>query len=56
MSKDRAHDNSRVSKHEESRSDYFERKFGYELANPKADTHEDEYNDANKRLTGENHG
>jgi hypothetical protein len=53
MAKDRAHDTNRVSKHDESRNDYFERKFGYELANPKADTHEDEYHDANKRLTGE---
>ena len=56
MAKDRANDNNRVSRHEESRNDYFERKFGAELANPKIDTHEDEYEDANKRLTGENLG
>lgn len=53
MAKDRSHDNNRVSDYEESRSEYFERKFGYELLNPKKDTHEDEYEDANKRLTGE---
>lgn len=56
MANDRAYDRNRVSDYEESRSDYFERKFGAELVNPKIDTHEDEYEDANKRLTGENHG
>ena len=48
--KDRANDSGRVSKHEESRDDYFGRKFGYELAHPQVDTHEAEYDEANKRL------
>ena len=56
MADNRANNSNRVSDYEESRSDYFERKFGAELMNPKIDTHEDEYEDANKRLTGENHG
>jgi hypothetical protein len=48
--KDRANDSGRASNHEEDRSDYFTRKFGYELANPQLDTHEAEYDAANKRL------
>lgn len=54
MAKDRSHDSTRVSHHEEDRNEYFQRKFGYELAHPQPDTHEAEYEDANKRLTGEN--
>jgi len=51
MAQDRAHDTSRVSHHEENRNEYFQRKFGYELANPQPDTHEAEYQEADKRLS-----
>jgi hypothetical protein len=51
VSKDRAHDSKRVSHHEEDRNEYFQGKFGYELANPQPDTHEAEYDAANKRLS-----
>lgn len=53
MAKDRSKDNARKSNYAETRTDYFERKFGYDLANPKIDTHESEYEDANKDLAGE---
>jgi hypothetical protein len=54
MSKDRAHDENRVPDYEESRNEYFERKFGAELAYPQPDTHEEEREAANKRLPEEN--
>lgn len=50
MAKDRSHDSHRVSQHEEDRNEYFQRKFGYELANPQPDTHEAEYEEANRHL------
>jgi hypothetical protein len=50
MPKDRANDPKRVSDYQESRQDYMERKFGYELAHPQPDTHEAEYEDANRHL------
>jgi hypothetical protein len=31
-------------------NEYFEKKFGYELANPQPDTHEAEYEEANRNL------
>ena len=48
--KDRANDSGRVSKHEESRDDYFGRKFGYELAHPPEDTYEQERAAAEERM------
>jgi hypothetical protein len=51
MTKDRSHDSKRVSHHEEDRNDYFQRKFGYELANPQPDTYEQEREEADKRLS-----
>jgi hypothetical protein len=51
MANDRAHNTNRVSHHEEDRNDYFTRKFGYELANPQVDTHEQEREEADKRLS-----
>jgi hypothetical protein len=54
MAKDRSQDTNRVSKHEESREDYFGRKFGYELANPKADNYEDQKQAAGRKMAEEN--
>jgi hypothetical protein len=51
MAKDRASDSNRVANYEEERNDYFQRKFGYDLANPQANTHESEYEEADKRLS-----
>jgi hypothetical protein len=53
MPKDRARDTKRISKHEESRDDYFGRKFGYELAYPKADTYEAEKEAADQKMAKE---
>ena len=50
MPKDRAKNTNRVSDYEETRNEYFEKKFGYELANPQPDTHEAEYEEANRNL------
>lgn len=50
MAKDRAHDTHRVPDYEEDRNEYFQRKFGYELAHPQPDTHEAEYEEANRHL------
>jgi hypothetical protein len=53
MADDRANDPHRVSEHEEDRQDYFSRKFGYELANPKPDTYEDEKEAAGRKMKEE---
>lgn len=51
MAHDRAHNSNRVSHHEEDRNEYFQRKFGYELAHPQPDTYEQEREEADKRLS-----
>jgi len=50
MAKDRARDPHRQANIEWTKQDRMEQKYGYELANPEPDTHEAEYDAANKRL------
>ena len=48
--KDRAHDSGRQPDIEWTKQDAMQQKYAYELSHPKPDTHEAEYDAANKRL------